>query len=128
MLLEIEVQGARQVRERRPDACFIFLLPPSFETLRERLTGRGTDAPEFTEDHVAGELFIVADRTSIDRLLLLLADKDVTRFYRGVGRNDFLENADTVALARNVDLGQHPSVPDRCALSARHRRHRAAVH
>ena len=49
VLLEIEVQGARQVRERRPDACFIFLLPPSFETLRERLTGRGTDAPEEVE-------------------------------------------------------------------------------
>ncbi len=49
VLLEIEVQGARQVRERRPDARFIFLLPPSFETLRERLTGRGTDAPAEVE-------------------------------------------------------------------------------
>lgn len=46
VLLEIEVQGARQVRARRPDARFVFLLPPSFETLRERLTSRGTDAPE----------------------------------------------------------------------------------
>jgi guanylate kinase len=44
VLLEIEVQGARQVREHRTDACFIFLLPPSFETLRQRLAGRGTDA------------------------------------------------------------------------------------
>jgi guanylate kinase len=49
VLLEIEVQGARQVRERRPDARFIFLLPPSFETLRARLTGRGTDTPEQVE-------------------------------------------------------------------------------
>jgi guanylate kinase len=44
VLLEIEVQGARQVRERLDDARMIFLLPPSFETLRERLTGRGTDS------------------------------------------------------------------------------------
>ncbi len=44
VLLEIEVQGARQVRERRPDARLIFLLPPSLGSLRERLTGRGTDA------------------------------------------------------------------------------------
>lgn len=44
VLLEIEVQGARQVRERRPDARFVFLLPPSFGTLRERLVGRGTDS------------------------------------------------------------------------------------
>jgi len=46
VLLEIEVQGARQVRERRADARFVFLLPPSFETLRARLSGRGTDTAE----------------------------------------------------------------------------------
>ena len=49
MLLEIEVQGARQVRERRPDARFLFLLPPSIEVLRARLTGAGTDTPEQVE-------------------------------------------------------------------------------
>ena len=49
VLLEIEVQGARQVRERRPDARLVFLLPPSFETLRERLSQRGTDSPEQIE-------------------------------------------------------------------------------
>jgi len=46
VLLEIEVQGARQVRTRRADARFIFLVPPSLATLRERLTQRGTEAPE----------------------------------------------------------------------------------
>lgn len=43
MLLEIEVQGARQVRERLPEARLIFVLPPSKAVLRERLEGRGTD-------------------------------------------------------------------------------------
>jgi guanylate kinase len=46
VLLEIEVQGARQVRERRADARFVFLLPPSLAALRERLERRGTDGPE----------------------------------------------------------------------------------
>jgi guanylate kinase len=46
MLLEIEVQGAGQVRARRPDARLIFLFPPSVETLLERLQGRGTDSPK----------------------------------------------------------------------------------
>ncbi len=46
VLLEIEVQGARQVRAKRDDARFIFLLPPSLATLRERLEGRGSDASE----------------------------------------------------------------------------------
>jgi len=45
VLLEIEVQGARQVRARRRDARLIFLLPPTTAALRERLTGRGTDTP-----------------------------------------------------------------------------------
>lgn len=44
VLLEIEVQGAAQVRERRPDACLIFLLPPSLAILEERLRKRGTDS------------------------------------------------------------------------------------
>lgn len=46
VLLEIEVQGAGQVRRRRDDACFIFLLPPSMKDLEDRLQGRGTDSPE----------------------------------------------------------------------------------
>lgn len=46
LLLEIEVQGAGQVRERRGDARFIFLLPPDMEVLAERLRLRGTDSPE----------------------------------------------------------------------------------
>ncbi|MDR1367862.1 MAG: guanylate kinase [Candidatus Accumulibacter sp.] len=43
VLLEIDWQGARQVRKIFPDAIGIFILPPSIETLRERLIGRGTD-------------------------------------------------------------------------------------
>jgi guanylate kinase len=43
LLLEIEVQGARQVRARRADARFVFLLPPTLAVLRERLEQRGSD-------------------------------------------------------------------------------------
>lgn len=46
VLLEIEVQGARQVRERLRDARLIFLLPPSKQALVQRLQGRGTDTVE----------------------------------------------------------------------------------
>ena len=42
-LLEIDLQGARQVRESTPDALFVFLAPPSWEELVSRLVGRGTD-------------------------------------------------------------------------------------
>ncbi len=43
-LLEIDLQGARQVRERMPEARFVFLSPPSWEELVRRLVGRGTES------------------------------------------------------------------------------------
>lgn len=45
-LLEIELQGARQVKQRLPEAHLVFLAPPSFDELARRLTGRGTEEPE----------------------------------------------------------------------------------
>lgn len=53
VLLEIEVQGARQVRERLPDAVLVFLLPPSLGALEERLRTRGTDDPGEIERRLA---------------------------------------------------------------------------
>ena len=57
VVLEIEVQGARRVREAVPDAVQVFIAPPSLEVLRARLTARGTDDPQEVERRqlVAGE-------------------------------------------------------------------------
>ena len=46
VLLEIDLQGARQVRRALPEATFVFLAPPSWEELVSRLLGRGTESPE----------------------------------------------------------------------------------
>jgi guanylate kinase len=53
IVLEIDVQGARQVRETLPKATRIFVEPPSFDALVERLTGRGADSPEQIERRLA---------------------------------------------------------------------------
>lgn len=53
VLLEIDLQGARQVKEAMPDALFVFLAPPSWEELVERLVGRGTEGEEERERRLA---------------------------------------------------------------------------
>ncbi len=61
-LLEIDLQGARQVRDTMPEALFVFLKPPSWEELVRRLTGRGTETAdeqarrlETAQDELAAE-------------------------------------------------------------------------
>ena len=86
VLLEIEVQGSRQVRERRSDARFVFLLPPSLATLRERLERRGSDGPESIarrlecargeiEEGLRFDYAVVNDRLDacVDQVLAILA-------------------------------------------------------
>jgi guanylate kinase len=48
-LLEIDLQGARQVRASMPDALFVFLAPPSWDEMVRRLVGRGTETPQERE-------------------------------------------------------------------------------
>jgi guanylate kinase len=62
VLLEIEVQGAMQIKRRFPHGVFIFLVPPSLEELRRRIEGRGTETDEVVErrlDTAAKELDLI---------------------------------------------------------------------
>lgn len=56
VILEIDWQGARQVRERFADAVSIFVVPPSIDALRERLSSRGQDSSEIIERRMADAL------------------------------------------------------------------------
>ena len=53
LVMEIELQGARQVREKLPEALQVFIKPPSREALRARLVGRGSETPEQVEQRMA---------------------------------------------------------------------------
>lgn len=62
VILEIDIQGALNVKKAFPEGVLIFILPPSMEVLRNRLTGRGTDAPEVIERRLSktrGELTFI---------------------------------------------------------------------
>ena len=63
VVLDIEIQGARQVREKMPEAVLVFVIPPFMEELRRRLVGRGTDSPEAIEGRLlrAREEYAEAD-------------------------------------------------------------------
>jgi guanylate kinase len=52
VFLEIEVQGALQVKEKAPDGVYIFLTPPDLIELRERITNRGTDSEEIINERM----------------------------------------------------------------------------
>lgn len=49
VLLEIDIQGALQVKKKYPEGIFVFVLPPSMQTLKERIVGRGSETPESLE-------------------------------------------------------------------------------
>ncbi|HEY8486129.1 MAG TPA: guanylate kinase, partial [Limnochordales bacterium] len=64
VLLDVDIQGARQLRRAQLPAVFVFLVPPSLEALRQRLLGRGSDSPEQVERRMQlalTELQAVAD-------------------------------------------------------------------
>lgn len=52
VILEIEVQGALQVKENFPEGVFIFLMPPSLKVLRERIEGRGTETKDLIDSRM----------------------------------------------------------------------------
>ncbi|MBR3307479.1 MAG: guanylate kinase [Lachnospiraceae bacterium] len=58
VILEIEIQGAMKIKKLFPDSLLLFVMPPSAQILKERLTGRGTETPEVIKqrmDRAAGE-------------------------------------------------------------------------
>jgi guanylate kinase len=70
VVLEIEVQGARQVREAMPEAVQVFIAPPSPEALRERLVGRGTDSGDAIERRLAAAEDELAARSEFGHVIV----------------------------------------------------------
>jgi guanylate kinase len=70
LVLEIELQGARQVRERVPEAVSVFIAPPSEEALRTRLVGRGSDGPEQIERRLAVAREEMAAESEFDHVVV----------------------------------------------------------
>ena len=75
-LLEIDLQGARQVRRSMPESRFVFLAPPSWDELVRRLVGRGTETPEERERRLATATRELAAESEFD---VTIVNDDVHR-------------------------------------------------
>ncbi|MGW4026419.1 guanylate kinase, partial [Streptomyces sp. NPDC005009] len=79
VLLEIDLQGARQVRESMAEGRLVFLAPPSWEELVRRLTGRGTESPEVIERRLEAAKTELAAEPEFDTTLVNTSVEDVAR-------------------------------------------------
>ena len=79
VLLEIDLQGARLVRQSMPEAHLVFLAPPSWDELVRRLTGRGTESPEVIERRLAAARVELAAESEFDETLVNTSVEDVAR-------------------------------------------------
>lgn len=70
VLLEIEVQGALQIRRKVPDALLVFLSPPSFDELERRLAGRGTETDEVRRARLDVARWELAQQDSFDAVVI----------------------------------------------------------
>jgi len=70
LLLEIDWQGAAQLRDNGVDGVYVFILPPGFDELRKRLEGRGTDAPEVIEQRLKNARRELSEAFSYDYLVV----------------------------------------------------------
>ncbi|MCF6523868.1 guanylate kinase [Streptomyces sp. JJ36] len=77
VLLEIDLQGARLVRESMPEARLVFLAPPSWDELVRRLTGRGTESPEVIERRLAAARTELAAEEEFDSTLVNTSVEEV---------------------------------------------------
>ncbi|MER5640438.1 guanylate kinase [Kitasatospora sp. NPDC002227] len=78
VLLEIDLQGARQVRESMPEAQLVFLAPPSWEELVRRLTGRGTEPQDVIDRRLEAAKVELAAESEFDTTLVNHSVEQVT--------------------------------------------------
>ena len=93
VILELELQGARQVQLRRPDAVMIFVRAPSLEETRRRLTGRATESEEALKSRLATAVGEVAARDEFDH--------EVINENREQARKDMIEKMESIVKGGN---------------------------
>lgn len=100
VLLEIDVQGALQVKENQPDAVFVFLIPPDMEELRRRIVNRGTETHDVIEMRMKNA---IEELSYIHRYDYIVINNEV---------NEAVENIHTIIRAEQMRVINNPHVAD----------------
>lgn len=74
IVIEVDVNGAAQIREKMPEAVSIFIMPPSFAELKRRLSGRGTESEELIQKRLTSALGEIKRATEYDYIVV---NKDI---------------------------------------------------
>ena len=74
MVIEVDVNGAAQIREKMPEAVSIFIMPPSFAELKRRLSGRGTESEELIQKRLTSALGEIKRAVEYDYIVV---NKDI---------------------------------------------------
>ena len=91
VILEIEPQGAMKIREKRPDALFIFIVPPSVGELRRRQKKRGTETDEVIEERISKAAWEISQAEKYDYIIVNDALEDAVSDFFAVIRGEQLK-------------------------------------
>ncbi len=70
MIIEVDVNGAAQIKEKMPDAVSVFIMPPSLQVLKSRLSGRGTESEELVEKRLGESLREIKCASGYDYIIV----------------------------------------------------------
>ena len=100
VILDIEVQGAAQVHELRPEVVRIFVAPPSWEELERRLKARGTDSPEKIQERLLRAKVELESADSYDYFVINDTVEDAVKELRAIMLAEHCRPADRIGMLR----------------------------
>jgi guanylate kinase len=103
IILEIEVQGALQVKEKMPEAIMIFIMPPNYETLLARIRGRGTETEEVIQKRMKQSHFEIENFHKYDYVVV-----NQTNGIEKAAENILdIMKVETLRTSRNLELAEN---------------------
>lgn len=102
MIVEIDVNGARQIKEKMPDAISVFIMPPSLSVLKSRLSGRGTETLEIVEKRIEIALAEISNAINYDYIVVNDDLQEAVNDFLTIIKSERLRTAHRISLINEV--------------------------